>query len=130
LQALGFVHGAKIVHAPEAIHGRLRQGLEFMLIKFASTAAEFLLFLQFMHDLTLLFIVSVKLSMMDATSLIVSHQVETLASRLVYHLSHPLPFVFHFSLQFPYELLNALNLLVLFSGSEVSFTCNRIWFST
>jgi hypothetical protein len=22
-----------------------------------------------------------------------------------------------------------LNLLVLFSGSEVSFTCNRIWFS-
>jgi hypothetical protein len=24
LQALGLVHGAKIVHAPEAIHGRLR----------------------------------------------------------------------------------------------------------
>jgi len=33
LQALGFVHGAKIVHAPEAIHGRLRQGLEFCYMK-------------------------------------------------------------------------------------------------
>jgi hypothetical protein len=25
---LGLVHGAKIVHAPEAIHGRLRLGIE------------------------------------------------------------------------------------------------------
>ncbi|TVU07741.1 hypothetical protein EJB05_41110, partial [Eragrostis curvula] len=28
-QALGFVHGAKIVHAPEAIHGRLRQVVRY-----------------------------------------------------------------------------------------------------